>query len=378
MRIFLGYPSEHEATAWEVYEFLKSKGDEVWFDKESLLPGMDWDEEREKGQKEAQLVVHLYSKHIANRSGVVNREIALTLRLVEDQPLGSIYVISIRLDDSRLPLKLTRFQYLDFKDEWQDKLSKSLEKRRAELSNCTPYLPKCTIVEETTLNGSQKIEFKDTTESYECEGAYLRYKGSGPYWTYLNSMIASKALDGFFGTRYDFKILSKDNDISYNDLETRKHILSINTEEFFRLGDLLSIRFYTFSYSVGALHPNHRIATLNFFGEDVGSLQIGQLLGDSADNARKLISYCEEVISAQYEDELLSKDSFFENYKENDEQLWNLLGQFSFDKRGITFNFSPYDVLPFVFGEHEVLAPWRFLSEFISDDYEAIINKLST
>lgn len=187
MKIFLGYPSEHESTAWEVYGFLKSAGDDVWFDKVSLIAGTDWDKEREKGQREADLVVHLCSEAILKRAGVVNREINQTLRLVEDQPLGSLYVIPIRLEPIKMPVELTRFQYFDFGDGWQERLSEGAEKRRAQLSGEVPETPKPPqITEEKPLPGLQKGEFEDITDAYECRGEYLRYDEEGLYWTFVN------------------------------------------------------------------------------------------------------------------------------------------------------------------------------------------------
>ncbi|MDQ6436875.1 TIR domain-containing protein [Mesorhizobium sp. LHD-90] len=376
MKIFLGYPSEHEKVAWKVYGFLNEKGDDVWFDKESLVAGTDWDRERDKGQREAELVIHLCSEAILKRSGVVNREIRQTLRLVEDQPLGALYVIPIRLEPIKLPVELTRFQYFDFGDDWKERLSEGVEKRRAQLSGDAPKPPRQqTVIEQRSLKGSQKIEFDDITKSYECRGEYLHYDEEGLYWTYLNGAIASEVLEGFYGARSDFKRLFVEDGEEMNE-NGQKHEWSISTEEFFRSDDMLSLRFYSYIGFVGAAHPNHYITTLNFFGEDAGSLDIQNLLGHSAEFAQRVIAYCEKIILAEFEGEI-GKNSFFEGYKETEDDLWKLLGQFGFDRKGLTFNFSPYDVLPFVFGSHEVQVPWRFLEGLISDDYKDIIEKLT-
>jgi hypothetical protein len=376
LKIFLGYPSEFEHAAWQVYEFLKSQGDEVWFDKKSLVAGTDWDKERDKGQREAELVVHLCSEAILNRAGVVNRELRQTLRLVEDQPLGALYVIPVRLEPIKLPVELTRFQYFDFGEDWRERLSEGVEKRRAQLPSDAPKSPKQAVITEKPLKGSQNVEFEDITNSYECRGQYICYDGVGLYWTYVNAAVASAALEGYFSARSDFLWLFGKDDREQNG-DRFKHEWSISAEEFFRSGDMLSLRFYTYIGYAGAAHPNHYITTLNFFGPDAGSLEIERLLGHSAESAQKVIAYCEKVILAEFDGEI-DKGSFFEGYKEDEENLWKLLGQFGFDGKGLTFNFSPYDILPFVLGSHEVLVPWRVLEGLIIDEYKDLVVKLTT
>lgn len=80
MKIFLGYASERLEAAQEVYDFLKTLNEDVWFDKVSLTGGDDWDRERATAQQNADFVVHLISADVFSRPGVVNREIKQTLR----------------------------------------------------------------------------------------------------------------------------------------------------------------------------------------------------------------------------------------------------------------------------------------------------------
>jgi TIR domain len=373
LKIFVGYPSEHESTAREIFQFLRAKGDDVWFDKVSLVAGTDWDKERDKGQREADLIVHLCSDIILKRAGVVNREIRQTLRLVEDQPLGALFVVPIRLEPVKLPVELTRFQYFDFGNDWKERLSEAVEKRRAQLSGNATEMQRQPLIIERPSKGPEKIVFDEVTQSYECRGEYLRYSDERLYWTYVNGSITSHALEGYYSARGSFKSFTNDSSIEQDEI---KHEWSIGAEEFFRSDDMLSLRFYSYIGYVRAAHPNHYITTLNFFGEGVGSLKIRDLLGHSVEKAQKVIAYCEKVIAAGFEEEIGS-DTFFGHYKGSEDELWKLLGQFGFDRKGLTFNFSPYDVLPFVFGSHEVQAPWRFLEDLIADEYQDMMHKLA-
>lgn len=89
-----------------------------------------------------------------------------------------------------------------------------------------------------------------------------------------------------------------------------------------------------------------------------------------------MIEYCEQVIALNLE---LSSDHgpFFQNYKTDVGILWSLISQFGFDRRGMYFNFSPYDVLPYVIGEHEVLIPWATCMKWISEEYHGLVADIS-
>ncbi|SMC57389.1 TIR domain-containing protein [Fulvimarina manganoxydans] len=388
VKIFLGYASERLEAAREIYEFLTQWGDEVWFDKEALIGGTDWDAERAEAQRSADLVVHLCSTEILQRSGVVIREIKQSLKLVEDQPFGHLFMVSIRLEPIRLPPELVRFQYIDhFADDWRERLERVIEKRRSQIApDRDVRLPRAeppralpqqasTIVsqEEGPVSGSQKIQFEDVTKTYECRGEYLRYDGEGPYWTWVNAAIAAHALEDFFSTRYDFRTLEIDDFPE----DERTSEWSVGTEEFFRDGDRLSLRFYNYIGYARAAHPNHYITTLNFFGEDIGTMDIQRLLGHSVTEARKVLGYCEKVIAAGFQEGTLKDRDFFDGYKEDDEDVWRLLAHFNFDRRGVTFNFSPYDVLPFVYGSHEAFVSWGVLRELVSGHDDRVVGLLA-
>lgn len=380
MKIFLGYPSEHRAAAKEIYDYLRTKGDEVWFDKKSLVGGDDWDSERDRAQREADLVIHLCSAAILERPGVVNREIKQTLRLVDDQPFGALYVIPIRLEPFKLPIELTRFQYFDyFAGDWKEPLCMAVEKRRSQLSSKTSSArsPQTHVTQETRPE-FRKVEFEETSKTYECRGEYISYGESGIYWTLVNGAIAAHALEGFFGNANDFRRLAaEDAEVETTDEDQPLSEWSIRADEFYRFDDLVSIRFYTFINYAGAAHPNHYITSLNFFGAAVGSISIEELLYYSIENANKILEYCEKVIVASLDEQFRSEGAFFEGYKDTEDSVWSLLSQFNFNEHGVTFNFSPYKVLPFVFGLHEVHVPWSFLEDTLSDRIRPVVHKLT-
>jgi len=68
---------------------------------------------------------------------------------------------------------------------------------------------------------------------------------------------------------------------------------------------------------------------------------------------------------------------FINDAFQNEKYTWNLASQFNYDEKGLTVNFSPYDVLPFAFGSHEIFVPWRFAATLLDSKYEKLEEQLS-
>jgi hypothetical protein len=111
MNIFLGYPSERGTEAKSLFDFLKSLGLEVWFDKESVLPGEEWRPARKRAQDAADLIVHIISPEVLVRPGEVQRELKRTLDLASDQPFGTFYLIPVVVGGVTAPVEIAKYQY---------------------------------------------------------------------------------------------------------------------------------------------------------------------------------------------------------------------------------------------------------------------------
>jgi hypothetical protein len=106
MNIFLSYPSERLSPAREIYAFLTSLGLDVWFDKETLVAGQNWERESNKAQSGADLIVQVCSNEIVSKTGVIQRELKDTLGLLKLRPLDSLYLVCIKVDEVSLPPEL--------------------------------------------------------------------------------------------------------------------------------------------------------------------------------------------------------------------------------------------------------------------------------
>lgn len=342
MKIFLGYPSERENVAWEVYRQLKDLGHEVWFDKISLVGADDWDATRAAAQRDAEFVVHLLSREIQVRAGVVNREINTTFRLVDDQPIEANYVLCIRLEDFRLPAALLRFQYIDhFASTWPDSLLKAVEKRRAQLAGDPPIDPPRPIgetVEKHSEADPAIVSFSFSDPLYGLEGKYLRYSGTGLYWSLVNSKLQSVALESYFDSYSDFFENAPEVADFIRENE-RPYDWYFFMDEFYRKGEVVSVRCFT-SINMGGAHPTHFITTYNFLGERFGLVSMQDLLANDEESAGRIVTYCRKVLEAMFPDDI-NEDSFVP-YLHSAADRWSLIGEYGLDAKGLTINISPY------------------------------------
>ena len=129
-KIFLSYSRADESLAEHLYLNLCDHGLDVWFDKESLLPGQNWEEEIEKEIRKSDFVIFLLSAKSVGTRGFFQKELRLALDILDTIPLGHVYLLPIRVDDCEIPPRLTTIHYVDLFPQWDrglEKLYKSIE-----------------------------------------------------------------------------------------------------------------------------------------------------------------------------------------------------------------------------------------------------------
>jgi hypothetical protein len=116
-RIFLSYGhDEHAELARKVKSDLEARGNEVWFDEERLLPGVDWESRIESGiewvasEPDRARVVLLMTPHSVRRpNGYCLNELARALG-------RGMCVLPVMVVWTEPPLSICRIQWLDFRD----------------------------------------------------------------------------------------------------------------------------------------------------------------------------------------------------------------------------------------------------------------------
>jgi len=147
LRVFLCHASQDKPAVRELYKRLKAEAwIYPWLDEDELLPGQDWDLEIYKAIREADAIIVCLSKESVTKEGYVQKEFKRALSLAEEKPVGTIFIIPLRLDDCEPPLKFLQYQWLDyFSAGSYDKLVKSLRIRYDSLIPEHSYSPKTVI-----------------------------------------------------------------------------------------------------------------------------------------------------------------------------------------------------------------------------------------
>jgi len=122
-KVFLNHAHEDADITRRLYEELTARGVDVWFDKESLLPGQTWRLEITKAIRVCSHFILIFSSNSVNKTGHVNVEIYEALKQVKRRPPGEVYIIPIRLDECEVNfLELADLQWVDlFPDDVWDK-----------------------------------------------------------------------------------------------------------------------------------------------------------------------------------------------------------------------------------------------------------------
>jgi len=126
--VFISHASEDNAAAKRLTKRLKDDGFDPWLDLERLLPGQGWDLEIEKAMRESGAILLCFSQESVSKESYIQKEYKRAMRIQEEKPEGTIFVIPVRLDNCELPFYLREIQWVDYPDGY-DRLVAALNVR---------------------------------------------------------------------------------------------------------------------------------------------------------------------------------------------------------------------------------------------------------
>jgi hypothetical protein len=113
LRIFLSHSSTDKPIVRRLYERLYDEGFEPWLDEQMLLPGQDWEHEIRKAIHDTDVVIVCLSRGSINKTGYIQREIKYVLDVADERPEGIIFLIPLKLEDIEIPMRLSRWQWIN-------------------------------------------------------------------------------------------------------------------------------------------------------------------------------------------------------------------------------------------------------------------------
>jgi tetratricopeptide (TPR) repeat protein len=125
--IFISYAHEDFEAAKRLYLDLKHAGLNIWLDKESLLPGQDWQIEIRRNIRNSSYFLALLSSNSVSKRGYVQREVAEALDVFKEFPESKVFIIPVRLDECKPSHeKLYTLQWADMFPCWKKGFNKIL------------------------------------------------------------------------------------------------------------------------------------------------------------------------------------------------------------------------------------------------------------
>lgn len=131
---FICYADEDEKAARKLYEDMKqTEGINLWFNRESLLPGQNWRATIKQAIKNSRYFLAVLSSNSVTKKGYVQKEITIALDLLDEFPELAVFVIPVRLDNCKPSHeKLRDLHWVDMFPSWEDGLKKVIRAIQAE------------------------------------------------------------------------------------------------------------------------------------------------------------------------------------------------------------------------------------------------------
>lgn len=133
-RVFIAYALEDAAFAERLFNELRERGFSPWMDRKKLLPGQNWSRRIEDAICGADFFIGCFSRTSVRKRGGFQKELRCALSCAGAVPLDDVFLIPVRLDDCRLPLRIQReTHYVDLFPNWEAGVSRIVEMMQRQL-----------------------------------------------------------------------------------------------------------------------------------------------------------------------------------------------------------------------------------------------------
>lgn len=113
IRIFLIYAHGDNKAVRKLYTRLVKEGEEVWLDKEKLLPGQNWKREIRKAILRSDVVIVCLSRVFNKQHGYRHEELKIALEKAHVLANSDVFIIPVRLEECDMPESLHHLHRVD-------------------------------------------------------------------------------------------------------------------------------------------------------------------------------------------------------------------------------------------------------------------------
>jgi TIR domain-containing protein len=134
LRVFLCHSSDDKPAVRDLYRRLQEDDIQPWLDEKELLPGQEWQETISSAVRASDVVLVCLSRQSVSKEGYLQREIREALRVEEEKPEGTIFIVPVRMEDVQIPQRLSKWQSANlFEKDGYKLLATALRTRANEL-----------------------------------------------------------------------------------------------------------------------------------------------------------------------------------------------------------------------------------------------------
>jgi TIR domain len=115
-RIFISYARADIDRVYPLYEVLKTYNFELWFDRDNLVPGQNWQNEIARSIRKARVFLLFISSTWVKSRSYVQKELKLALDVFQEMPSDEAFIVPVRLDNCTVPDELSKLHWMDLWD----------------------------------------------------------------------------------------------------------------------------------------------------------------------------------------------------------------------------------------------------------------------
>ena len=127
-KVFIAYAHEDAAAAEKLFDAFTASGFDPWMDRRKLLPGQNWPRRIEDAIASSDFFIACFSGNSVRKRGGFQAEIRFALDCAVRIPLDDVFLIPVRLDECRVPVRIQReTQYVDLFPDWNGGFARILQ-----------------------------------------------------------------------------------------------------------------------------------------------------------------------------------------------------------------------------------------------------------